>query len=189
MELCENSLYDLFKENQLSEKEILGILRDVCLGLKELHQKGIVHLDLKLENILKGTSGKYKLGDLGLSRLVDKLKNDVPEGDSRYLAQELLNNDPNAPLPDLRKCDVFSLGILTYELMEGRRMPPNGDEWHSLRENRISFTYPTEYSDKLKYMVCSMLNSDPAQRPSIEDLLKTHLKSDEEKELDYCKLL
>lgn len=103
MELCENSLYDLFKEKMLSEKEIKDILRDVCLGLNELHQKGIVHLDLKLENILKGTSGKFKLGDLGLSRLVDKLKNDVPEGDSRYLAQELLNNDPSAPLPDLKK--------------------------------------------------------------------------------------
>lgn len=96
MELCEQSLYDQFVEDRISEKGILKIMRDICLGLNELHDKGIVHLDLKLENILLGSSGKYKLGDLGLSRLIDKLKNDIPEGDSRYLALELLSNDPNA---------------------------------------------------------------------------------------------
>lgn len=189
MELCENSLYDQFKERQLNEDEILKVLRDIWLGLNELHHKGIVHLDLKLENILLGSSGKYKLGDLGLSRLIDKLKTDVPEGDARYLAQELLNNDPNAPLPDLKKCDVFSLGILAYELMEGQRVKQNGDQWHALREDRVYFSSPEAYSDKTKEMVVSMLNSDPALRPSIDDLLKTFLKSKEEREIEVYKTI
>lgn len=189
MELCENSLYDEFSEKQLDEKAILKVLRDIWMGLNELHQRGIVHLDLKLENILLGTSGKYKLADLGLSRLIDKLKSDVPEGDSRYLAQELLSNDINAPLPDLKKCDVFSLGILVYELMEGQRMPSNGQKWHDLRENRVNFTKENLFSDQIKNMVSSMLSSDPSKRPTIDYILKRYLKTDQEKELLVYKTL
>lgn len=189
MELCENSLHDQFSERQLTEKEIKQVLRDICLGLNELHHKGIVHLDLKLENILMGTSGKYKLGDLGLSRLIDKLKTDVPEGDSRYLAQEMLSNDPNASLPDLKKCDVFSLGILAYELMQGERVQPNGEQWHDLRENRVYFSKPEAYSEQTKEMIRAMLRSDPAARPSIDELLKTYLKSEEEIKIDNYKKL
>ena len=81
MELCQKSLYDLFISNKYDENEIIKLLRHVCLGLNELHEKGIVHLDLKLENILISNTGKYKLGDLGFSRLMNKLHTDVPEGD------------------------------------------------------------------------------------------------------------
>ena len=81
MELCQQSLYDLFVSNKYDENEIIKLLRHVCLGLNELHEKGIVHLDLKLENILISNTGKYKLGDLGFSRLMNKLHTDVPEGD------------------------------------------------------------------------------------------------------------
>ena len=161
-----------FLNKQLSEPEILKILRDIWLGLNEIHNQGIVHLDLKLENILLGSWDKYKIGDLGLSRLIDKLKNDVPEGDSRYLAFELLNNDPNAPLPDLKKCDVFSLGILAYELIQGQRCKPNGEEWENLRKDKIFFKNPDNFSEEIKEMVTSMLRSDPNERPTVNDLLK-----------------
>ena len=52
MELCEQSLYEVFESQNLDEKEIIECLRQICIGLNELHEKGIVHLDLKLENIL-----------------------------------------------------------------------------------------------------------------------------------------
>jgi wee1-like protein kinase len=81
MELCESSLAELFDSQNYDEAEILKLLRHVCLGLNELHEKGIVHLDLKLENIMISTSNKYKLGDLGLSRLMSKLTRNIPEGD------------------------------------------------------------------------------------------------------------
>lgn len=80
--------------------------------------------------------GTYKIADLGFSRLMNTLHGeDVPEGDSRYLALELLSNDPNAELPDLKKADVFAFGILLFELIEGRRVASNGEEWHLLRNN------------------------------------------------------
>jgi len=95
-------------------------MRDVCLGLQELHEKGIVHLDIKPENILLSFSGKFKIGDLGLARLLSKIteEGDIPEGDCRYLAHELLNDDPAVAIPDLRKADIFALGMMAYEMME-----------------------------------------------------------------------
>ena len=51
-------------------------------------QKSIFHTDIKPENILKGKTGKFKLGDLGMSRFLTKISEDtnIPEGDCRYLA-------------------------------------------------------------------------------------------------------
>jgi serine/threonine protein kinase len=129
---------------------------------------------------------------LGLSRLINKLKNntntDIPEGDTRYLAQELLSKDYNS-VPDLKKCDVFSLGILTYELMEGQRVKSNGPQWHDLREDRIKFSNPLAYSIRTRKMVCSMLNSNAQLRPSIDELLKNYLQSEQERELDVYKVI
>jgi len=64
------------------------------MGLNTLHSRDIVHLDIKPENILQGYSGKFKLGDLGMARLLTQLTDDheIPEGDQRYLAKELLCN-------------------------------------------------------------------------------------------------
>lgn len=56
-----------------------------------------------------------------MARLLTKITedHDIPEGDSRYLAYELLNEDPNIPIPDLTKADIFALGIIVYEMIEG----------------------------------------------------------------------
>lgn len=103
-------------------------MRDICLGLTELHARGIVHLDIKPENILESFSGKFKIGDLGMARILTKIveEHDIPEGDCRYLAREVLNDDPNIPIPDLTKADIFSLGITMYEMIEGITLQKNG---------------------------------------------------------------
>lgn len=51
-------------------------MRDVCLGLNELHAKGIVHLDIKPENILQSQKGTFKIGDLGMARLLTTIIED-----------------------------------------------------------------------------------------------------------------
>ena len=72
-----------------------------------------------LENILLSRTSKYKIADLGLSRIAEiTASEDINEGDSRYLAPELLN-DSSDNLPDLTKADIFSLGVTIYELMIG----------------------------------------------------------------------
>lgn len=63
-----------------------------------------------------------------MARLQSKIieDHDIPEGDCRYLAKELLNEDPSLPIPDLTKADIFALGISTFELIEGSELDKNG---------------------------------------------------------------
>ena len=97
-------------------KPLRKLLRDIISGLKFLHDNDVVHLDIKPENILLSKSKKYKIGDLGLVRIYNKCA-DFDEGDCRYLAPELLNASSKST--DLRKADIFSAGVMIYELMEG----------------------------------------------------------------------
>lgn len=71
--------------------------------------------------------------------------------------------------------------------MEGHRVPPNGELWHDLREDRVVFQNDNLYSEKTKRMVRWMLRSDPSERPSIEELLHSYLLTDQEKENKFYK--
>jgi len=99
MELCRQSLREFVQKkrtkslNGLEEVDIKRALRHALLGLKGLHDQDIVHLDIKPENILQGVNGDFKLGDLGMARMISQVKakkTEIPEGDARYLAKELL---------------------------------------------------------------------------------------------------
>jgi serine/threonine protein kinase len=105
---------------------------------------GIAHLDIKPENILLGMSDTFKLSDFGLARRISDYiqggDQEIPEGDERYLAQELLCFNQNKHgMIDLKKADVFALGCTAYELIEGIAMPKNGQGYHDLRQGRVVF--------------------------------------------------
>ena len=59
-----------------------------------------------------------------MARILTKIveEQDIPEGDCRYLAKELLNEDPNQAIPVLTKADIFALGITKSDLIEGLTM-------------------------------------------------------------------
>lgn len=101
-------------------------MRDICKGLDKFHKRGIVHLDLKTENILLSYKGRFKIGDLGLARVVKCIGDDVPEGDSRYMAPEILNLGSDFENDELTKADMFSFGILLYEIITSTTLPSHG---------------------------------------------------------------
>lgn len=77
------------------------------------------------------------------------------EGDCRYMARELLDT---VKCEDLPRCDVFSLGATMYEVcLVDRSLPPDGDEWHSIRDGTLQV----------------MPDTDPALRSIIADMLHT----------------
>lgn len=152
-------------------------LREMCLALEFIHKHGMVHLDIKPENIFI-KNDQFKLGDFGLVSKVSE--HDVEEGDSRYMSMELLSGDHS----DLTKSDLFSLGITLYELCLGgiRHLPTNGPEWQSLRAG--NFMSLANTPNEMQHMIKLMMNPNYAARPSAGELLKRpQLLSDEQKAL------
>lgn len=85
-------------------------LCDLLSALQHLHSHGFVHLDLKPANVLMTASGRLKLGDFGLL-LEGKLKEDVQEGDPRYMAPELLRGE-YGPAADVFRYKYHTMGKL-----------------------------------------------------------------------------
>ena len=111
---------------------------------------------------------------MGLSRIAYRQSGeDINEGDSRYLAPELLNDLCESMIPDLTKADIFSFGVSIYELMTGiiraeviadiikigDEIPKNGPEWHELRNGYLpKLDELNNYSNSLKGIVRNMMN-------------------------------
>lgn len=191
MELCEGSVEGmLLNSYRFDTREVFKILRDILLALRVLHRNEFVHLDVKTANILV-KSGHFKLGDFGLALHTNKGKVEagnegaVEEGDSRYLAREMLDWGPVA---DLTKCDIFSLGISAYEIAFRTPLAPNGEQWHMLRSG--DFPLPADTPQELSDVLRSLMHPDPRLRPTAAQALETFLalKSDIEKELYFQKL-
>lgn len=191
MEHCSYSLRHLIDSiKYFTDSQIRDMIRDVVSGLKALHSKNVVHLDIKPENILFSKSNKFKIADLGLSRMSIRVKGeDIIEGDSRYLAPELLNDIHENSCPDLTKADIFSLGLTFYEVITGISLPPNGEEWHEVRSLKLTHFESNRHSEHLKNLVKSMLNPLPQMRPSAEELLNSgFLESEREGQFRWLKV-
>mmetsp|Transcript_14836 Transcript_14836/g.28711 ORF Transcript_14836/g.28711 Transcript_14836/m.28711 type:complete len:769 (+) Transcript_14836:582-2888(+) len=92
---------------------------------------------------------------------------DVEEGDSRYMAREILNEDYR----QLTKGDIFSLGASLYEMVLGRELPANGPEWHEIRDGNLNLEAMSRVSMDIQSLIRLMLLKDVATRPSAEALL------------------
>jgi wee1-like protein kinase len=191
MELCECSLSKYVESHPVTEELIVKVLRNILKGLKKLHENHIVHMDIKPENILMSKYGRFKLADLGLARITTGLIDEVPEGDCRYLASEVLEEVTAEHIPDLTKADIFSLGASVLELMKGTSLPKNGQDWLDIRSG--NFMIPNGFSFKLRENVRKMLAREPETRPSAEFLLEHVFISKKQEELlkwkNYAKMI
>jgi serine/threonine protein kinase len=193
MELCDCSLPEYIeRKGQMDEKRLYQVFREVCKGLKKLHKHNIVHLDIKPDNILFSFNHKFKIGDLGLARITTNMSGDIPEGDSRYLAPELMNALSDGQVPDLTKADIFSLGCTILELMNNKPLPNNGPEWHDIRNGKVEIS--GQFPRKIKETVRKMLDKDPEKRPTAGEILKNILPGknkriirQQEKEIKWMK--
>src|SRR5262245_17419061 len=113
------SLAVVLRENPRPPLEqALDIVEQGALALEEAHRAGIVHRDIKPGNVLLDTRGRVKVGDFGIARLPDSelTQTGVGMGTPGYVAPEVLKG----AAADAR-ADVFSLGVVAYQLVTGRR--------------------------------------------------------------------
>jgi NIMA (never in mitosis gene a)-related kinase 1/4/5 len=99
--------------NYFKEEQIIDWFTQICLGMKHVHDRKIIHRDIKAQNVFLTKEGAIKLGDFGIARIlhntVDVTKSVV--GTPYYLSPEIIDG-----LPYSFKSDVWSLGVLLYEM-------------------------------------------------------------------------
>ena len=175
-----------------SENKVLDWFTQICLAIKHIHDRKILHRDIKSQNIFLMKNGQIKLGDFGiakcLNQTIDKAKTYV--GTPYYLSPEIINSQPY----DF-KSDIWSLGVLLYEMC-ALKMPFDASNLPQLYIKIINCNYPplnNNYSDELKKLVKAMLNETSIKRPNIGEILnypiiKSRIKkflNDEEYENEF----
>jgi len=115
------SLADLLERGRLSPTRTAEIIERIALGLDYAHQKGIIHRDIKPDNVLFDTSGKPYLSDFGVAKLAEVAISDTGSGvmgTPAYLSPEQASGENNKV--DNRS-DVYGLGVLVYQMLTGER--------------------------------------------------------------------
>lgn len=128
------NLRQLIQSRRLTTDEALGIITPVCDALQAAHERGIVHRDVKPENLLIDRNGTVKIADFGIARMMDE-----PAAEGIYQAvtefpaiHTLAAGTPDYAAPEQRasgpsdhRADIYSLGVVLYEMITGQR-PGNG---------------------------------------------------------------
>lgn len=128
-------LNDLIREGTiLSEDEIEKIGIELCNAITYAHKHGLVHRDIKPANIYRSPSGDYKLGDFGTAaRKPNELSLKTITGTTAYMAPEVSKGEPYD-----QRADIYSLGIVLYQLLENNFLPfTNDSSSYSERKSAI----------------------------------------------------
>ncbi|PPD77746.1 hypothetical protein GOBAR_DD25328 [Gossypium barbadense] len=172
------SLYFLIhlsgQKKRLSWRRRLKMLRDICRGLMCMHRMKIVHRDLKSANCLVNKHWTVKICDFGLSRIMTSrpMRDSASAGTPEWMAPELIRNEPFT-----EKCDIFSLGVIMWELCTLNR------PWEGVPPERVVYAVANEGSRlEIPEGPLGRLISDcwaePEERPSCGEILSRLLDCD-----------
>ncbi|UCE00529.1 MAG: tetratricopeptide repeat protein [Chloroflexota bacterium] len=159
--------------------DILELFEQICQCLENAHQNGIVHRDLKPENVLIDHEGRVKLADFGIahSEVSDFTTAGEIIGTVNYLAPELVKGEPVDG-----RTDLYSLGVMLYELTTGR-LPFTADNPAAVLTKHL-FEKPLpinqlnpELPAGLNYLTNKLLSKSPDERPSSAAEVQQMLRS------------
>lgn len=152
------------------KNQILDWMIQITIGLNYIHSKKIIHRDLKPSNIFLTKNLMIKIGDFGISKMLnftwEQAKTCI--GTPYYSSPEIIENKPYS-----FKSDIFSLGILFYELASLKKPFDTNNKYalsNKIKECRVP-PLPTSIPREMRELIYSLLKKDPAQRPSTEDIL------------------
>lgn len=151
-----------------TEYEILSILIQITKGLKNLHDKNIMHRDIKSANIFMFANDVVKIGDLNVSKILKSGLHNTQTGTPYYASPEVWDNHPY----DF-KSDIWSLGCLLYEI-SALKAPFRGTSMKMVYDKVKQGIYepiPKFYSKSLSGLIYICLQTNPLYRPNCEQLL------------------
>jgi tetratricopeptide (TPR) repeat protein/predicted Ser/Thr protein kinase len=190
MEYCEGeTLREVIQKEPLSIRKVLDIAVQICEGLTIAHEKGIVHRDIKSDNIMLTPRGQVKIMDFGLAKLKGATKltqSRTTLGTASYMSPEQAQREEVD-----HRSDIFSFGVVLYELLTGQ-LPFQGDHEAAVLHAIISeeplpvARFNNKVSAKLQDLVDKTLAKEKEERyQHIDDVLADLRR--EKKSLEYVK--
>ena len=170
------------KKGHLDIRESIGIAVQVAQGIGAAHQRGIIHRDVKPQNMILAGDGKVKVADFGIARAVTaQTINSQAMGSVHYISPEQARGE----FTDARS-DIYSLGITMYEMVTGR-LPFNGDTAVTVALAHIEETLvpPETYNPaipkSLEQIIIKCVEKEPENRyQDIETLIRDLMQAADE---------
>ena len=159
----------IHQEAPLTVTKALGLVKQICAGVGHAHRTGIVHCDLKPQNILVTGEGEVKVADFGIARAFQQEpqedeKEQMVWGSPHYISPEQASGEQPVPASD-----VYSIGIVLYEMLTG--VPPFHAEDPSALILKHLREAPTPMSSlnprippQLEWLVSKVLSKERANR-------------------------
>ena len=174
LELCQNqSLNELLRRRKrLHELEVQCYINQICAAVKYLHSHRVIHRDLKLGNLFLNDKMEVKIGDFGLATKLefDGERKRTICGTPNYIAPEVLEGKQGHSY----EVDIWSIGVIIYTLIIGKPPFETSDvktTYKRIRMNAYSFPENVAISDNARDLISKILNTDPAKRPTIDDIM------------------
>ena len=181
MDLYPASLAIALADGPLPEPQLVGIMRDVAEALAFAHGQGVVHRDIKPDNILLTPEGQAVVSDFGIARAVSGYVSatgvNMTIGTPHYLSPEQAQGRPLDG-----RSDLYSLGITLYKAATGD-LPFKSKDWYELARMHVEeapapprIAHP-DLSRKLERIILRLLAKHPDDRPATADELLAELEA------------
>ncbi|CDO95678.1 unnamed protein product [Kluyveromyces dobzhanskii CBS 2104] len=158
-------LFDLIElKTNMTEFEAKLLFKQIASGIKHLHDNGIVHRDIKDENVIVDNKGFVKLIDFGSAAYVKSGPFDVFVGTIDYAAPEVLGGEPYEGKPQ----DIWAIGVLLYTIIYKENPFYNIDE---ILDGDLRIQSNHEVSSECVALIKKILNRSVSKRPTIDTIM------------------
>jgi len=189
MEYCEGEelFSEILKHGKFTEEETLVLMEKLARAVSHCHQLGIIHCDLKPENIMISPEGNLKVIDFGLSMRLDSSVYQGIAGTPFYIAPEIITQGLYT-----KAYDMWSLGITMHTMLTGY-LPISGKDFDEISERIKNYTGPSftstkwkKVSPEAKDLLKRLLEPNYSARITVEEVLEHKWFVENKKETLLC---